>query len=420
MSDHLSQRSALLSQFKDHLAKARYSSSACARYLAVAGHFLEYLGNQNVPIDAVQPSNVTKYLKRELRRFAQHRGRPPVCIDQWRGSHTGGIHRFLRCVKVQWPPTVSPGSPLEAFAQTLCAEYTRWLDERRGLAIETICDLAAEARRFLLWYGQHKSTDTLQAVAIPDIDAYLRARNPSLRRVSRKGVAQRLRCFLRFAYATGRTERDFAPSVMAPTLYALESIPSALRTEEIRAVEQATRKDQSPKGLRDYAIVLLLSTYGLRAGEITRLRLDDIDWRADRFWVHHTKTGARSVLPMLPAVGEALLAYLRRGRPKTEVREIFIRARAPYRGFDSGSSLYTPIRRRLEAAGVQPAGKRGPHTFRHARAVSLLRAGVPLKVIGDMLGHRSAAATTPYLKLATEDLRDVALEIPGRVGEEQL
>ncbi len=202
--------------------------------------------------------------------------------------------------------------------------------------------------------------------------------------------------------------------------YALESIPSALRPEEIHAVEQVTRKDQSPKGLRDYAIVLLLSTYGLRAGEITRLRLDDIDWRADRFWVHHTKTGARSVLPMLPAVGEALLAYLRRGRPKTDVREIFIRARAPYRGFDSGSSLYTPIRRRLEAAGVQPAGKRGPHTFRHARAVSLLRAGVPLKVIGDMLGHRSAASTTPYLKLATEDLRDVALEIPGRVGEEQL
>jgi site-specific recombinase XerD len=326
----------------------------------------------------------------------------------------------LRYIKEQWPPTVSPGSPFEEFSQTLCAEYTRWLDEQRGLATETICDLAAEARRFLLWYGQHKSTDTLRAITIADIDAYLLARNPSLRRVSRKGVAQRLRCFLRFVYATGRTERDFAPSVMAPTLYAFESIPSVLRPEEIRAVEQVTRKDQSPKGLRDYAIVLLLSTYGLRAGEITRLRLDDIDWRADRFWVHHTKTGARSVLPMLPAVGEALLAYLRRGRPKTDVREIFIRARAPYRGFDSGSSLYTAIRRRLEAAGVQPGGKRGPHTFRHARAVSLLRSGVPLKVIGDMLGHRSAASTTPYLKLATEDLRDVALEIPGQVGEELL
>ncbi len=92
---------------------------------------------------------------------------------------------------------------------------------------------------------------------------------------------------------------------------------------------------------------------------------------------------------------------------------------APYRGFEHGSSLYSPIRRRIEAAGVKPAGKRGPHTLRHARAVSLLRSGVPLKVIGDVLGHRSAASTTPYLKHATEDLRGVALEVPSRTGEEQ-
>jgi integrase len=202
---------------------------------------------------------------------------------------------------------------------------------------------------------------------------------------------------------------------MAPTLYALESIPSALRPEDISAVLQTVRKDRSPKGLRDYAVLLFLSTYGLRAGEITRLRLNDVDWRGDRFCVHHTKTGSQSVLPLLPVVGEALLAYLRRGRPATDAREIFIRARAPYRGFGSGSSLYSPTRRWLEAAGVRLDGKRGPHTFRHARAVSLLRSAVPLKIIGDVLGHRSAASTAPYLKLATEELRDVALEIPGFV-----
>ena len=182
---------------------------------------------------------------------------------------------------------------------------------------------------------------------------------------------------------------------------------------------EATRKDHSPKGLRDYAVLLLLSTYGLRAGEITRLRLDDIDWRADRFCVHHTKTAAQSLLPLLPPVGEALFAYLRRGRPRTDAREIFIRTCAPYRGFASGSSLYTAVRGRLDAADVHPVGKRGPHAFRHARATSLLRAGVSQKVIGDVLGHRSAASTTPYLKLATEELRDVALEIPTCAGEVQ-
>jgi len=419
MSDLLPQRSALISQFEEHLARARYSSTATKRYLAVAGHFLKYLEGRHVPIDAVQPSHVTKYLTRELRQFAQHHGHAPVSVEQWRGSHTAGVHQFLQCIVGQWPPSATASSPHEAFCQALCTEYAQWLRERRGLAAETISERAAEAGRFLSWYGERNKAGTLSALAITDVDAYLQARAPSLRRVSRKGVAQRMRCFLRFVHATGRTERDFALCVMAPTLYAFESIPSALSPDQIDAVMQTSRNDQSPKGLRDYAILLLLATYGMRAGEITRLRLNDIDWRADSIFVRHTKTGSQSILPLLPAVGEALLAYLRRGRPKTDVREIFVRVRAPYRGFESGSSLYMPTRCRLEAAGVQPDGKRGPHAFRHARAVSLLRDGTPMKIIGDVLGHRSASSTSVYLKLATEDLRDVALEIPGLAEEEQ-
>ena len=419
MSDLLPQRSALISQFEEHLARARYSATASKRYLAVAGHFLKYIEGRHVPIDAVQPSHVTKYLTRELRQFSRRHGHAPVSVDHWRGSHTAGVHQLLQCVVGQWPPSATAGSPSGADRQAICAEYAQWLRERRGLAAETISERTAEAGRFLSWYGERNEAGTLSAVAIADIDAYLQSRAPSLLRVSRKGVAQRMRCFLRFAHATGRTERDFALCVMAPTLYAFESIPSSLSPDQVDAVMQTSRDDHSPKGLRDYAILLLLATYGMRAGEITRLQLNDIDWRADRIFVRHTKTGSQSILPLMPAVGEALLAYLRRGRPKTDVREIFIRMRAPYRGFESGSSLYTSTRRRLDAAGVQPAGKRGPHAFRHARALSLLRDGTPMKIIGDVLGHRSASSTSVYLKLATEDLRDVALEIPGLAEEEQ-
>jgi integrase/recombinase XerD len=164
-------------------------------------------------------------------------------------------------------------------------------------------------------------------------------------------------------------------------------------------------------GLRDCAILQLLSTYGLRAGEITHLRLNDIDWRAETLRIRHSKTGTHSLLPLMKPVGEALMTYLRDGRPQTDAREIFIRSRAPYRAM---SRIYSEVRRRMEAAGVKPSGKRGPHIFRHARAVSLLRASIPRKVIGDLLGHRSTEATIPYLKLATEDLRAIALEIPGQ------
>jgi integrase/recombinase XerD len=109
-------------------------------------------------------------------------------------------------------------------------------------------------------------------------------------------------------------------------------------------------------------------------------------------------------------VGEAVLAYLRAGRPATDAREVFIRARAPYRKL---GMLANAVRRRLRDAGVKPPGKSGPHIFRHARAVEMLRAAVPQKVIGDLLGHRSTESTAPYLKLATEDLRAIALDVPG-------
>ncbi|MGY3619349.1 integrase [Bradyrhizobium sp. USDA 10063] len=161
--------------------------------------------------------------------------------------------------------------------------------------------------------------------------------------------------------------------------------------------------------MRDHAILQLLATYGLRSSEICNLRLEDINWRAESIRIRHTKTRACSFLPLMEPVGEAVLAYLRAGRPAIDAREIFIRTRAPYRKL---SMLDTVVRRRLRHAGVRPPGKSGAHGFRHARAVEMLRASVPQKVIGDLLGHRSAESTVSYLKLATEDLRAIALDVP--------
>ena len=177
-----------------------------------------------------------------------------------------------------------------------------------------------------------------------------------------------------------------------------------------------TRQDRTAAGIRDYAILQLLATYGLRAGEITALRLGDIDWKKEVLHIRHSKTGTHSILPLLPEPGEALLMYLQHARPRTAVREVFLRLRAPFRGLKEGSSLYGVARKRVAAAGISTPGKKGPHTFRHARAVSLLRAAVPLKAIGDIMGHRSSVSTGVYLKLATEDLRAVALDVPTAVA----
>jgi integrase len=208
------------------------------------------------------------------------------------------------------------------------------------------------------------------------------------------------------------TVLQFPNLFISPRVYEFENIPSTIKAEDVAAVLSTVRQDKSAKGRRDFAILTLLANYGLRAGEITALQLDDIDWRREQVRVRHSKTGQETLLPLIKPVGDALLEYLQKGRPKVAAREVFIRVRAPYRPFRNGSSLYTGIVRRLEQAGVKWRGKHGPHAFRHARAVSLLRAAVPAKVIGDVLGHRASASTAVYLKLATDDLRKIALDVP--------
>src|SRR5947208_2945743 len=209
-------------------------------------------------------------------------------------------------------------------------------------------------------------------------------RAASQRRTSVKLRATNLRSFLRYLHISGRVILDLSTLVIGPTLYAFESIPSFLRSDEVKAVLATARKDRSPKGLQDYAVLMLLSSYGLRAGEITALRLSDVDWKSDMLRIRHSKTGDYSELPLLAAVGNAILDYLEKGRPATTAREIFIRNRAPYLPLPNGSSLYRVVRDRLKAAGVVRRGKQGPHVFRHALAVSMLHAAVPIKEIGDV------------------------------------
>ena len=399
----------LIARFREFLTQQRYNAVVVHNYCRNADHFLQYLAQREIAIEATTPAEVSNYLRCAVRRFRQRHGYAPAA--HWQSIPRAGIHALLRFVQKRWPPEPPAASPGEVLRRAVCSEYREWLRVQRGLAAATIDALMWEARHFLSWYLERTSVIGFMELSIRDIDAYFEMRAPGLRRKSLKDVAERLRSLMRFLHRTGRTAVDWAPQIIAPMLYAYETIPSALGSDQITAVLKTTREDRSPMGLRDYAILLLLSTYGMRAGEITRLRLEDIDWRADTLRIRHSKTGAQSLLPLMAPVGKALLNYLRRGRPKTDVREVFIRTRAPYRPL---TSLYKEIRRRLEAAGVKPHGKCGPHTFRHARAVSLLRASVPRKVIGDLLGHRSVEATVPYLKLATEDLRAIALEIPGQ------
>jgi len=406
-----------LDQLKEHLKLRRYSPQATRRRLAAASHFLSYLKRRAVAIEMAEPANICSHLQNELNRFRRrHRHAPWSSMADWRRSHTAGIEMLLRLVRGEWPPIPQPSTPLEKFHRDLCSQYDEWMSSLRGLALVTRSQRCAEAGRFLGWLEGRGSEAGVHGITVADIDGYMTVRARGHRRTTVREVATSMRSFLRYLHVAHRTATDLSTSVVGPTLYSLERIPSALRSEDVKKVVQTTRQDHSREGLRDYAILMLLSRYGLRAGEITSLRLDDVDWRRDVLRIRHSKTGVHSELPLLPPVGAAILGYLRKGRPRTDARTIFIVHHAPYGPFRSGSSLYGLVRNRLIAAGIDGQCRLGPHAFRHARAVSLLRAAVPPKEIGDILGHRSAESTAVYLKLATSDLRAVALEIPRSVN----
>jgi site-specific recombinase XerD len=398
----------LIAKLRDALTSQKYSLVVIGNYCTYARWFLEYLARRKLPIADVTEAEVEKYLRHAMAMFRKRHGRLPGA--RWHAIPRSGIHALLRLSQGQWPPARKATCAAEAMRFAICDEYETWLREERGLAEPSIYALMWEGRNFLAWQLDRCGVDSLMEMVVADIDRYMDMRCPHQTRRSMKDVAERLRSMLRYLHRTDRIAIDLSPHVIAPLLYAYEGVPSILERSQITAVLECTGKDRTPVGLRDHAILQLLATYGLRSSEVRNLQIEDIDWRSETIRIRHTKTKANSFLPLMEPVGEAVLTYLRGGRPATDAREIFIRTRAPYRKL---RGLATTVQRRLRKAGIQPPGKSGPHIFRHARAVEMLRAAVPQKVIGDLLGHRSTEATAPYLKLATEDLRAIALDVPG-------
>jgi site-specific recombinase XerD len=404
-----------LEHLAQHLKTNCYSTSAKQKRMAEAGRFLSYLRARGISPEVATPTEEQNFLDYRLKKYRKRHNRPPRDLTAWRWGHTHGIHMLMRLVQGQWPPVPRPATRREAFHQELCGAYAQWLSAVRGLSSTTIPNRCMEAKRFLESLRDRGESGSLSGLTVADLDHYINSRAPQLRRVTRQRLVICLRGFLRYLHARSIIKHDLASAVVSSRRYAFEGIPPVLRADHIRAVLKSSKSDCSPKGWRDYAILLLLSTYGLRAGEITALQLDDIDWRKEQLHIRHSKTGGESFLPLLPSIGEAILRYLQRGRPVTSARAVFLRARAPFHPLCSGSSLYHMVEDRLRQTGIKLERKHGPHAFRHARAVSLLDRGLPLKSIGDVLGHRSTEATAVYLKLATSELRTVGLDIPSEV-----
>jgi site-specific recombinase XerD len=192
----------------------------------------------------------------------------------------------------------------------------------------------------------------------------------------------------------------------------MTSIPRGISTDQVQQLLISIDRNTA-MGRRDYAILLLLARLGLRSGEVASLELDDIDWNAGQLSVRG-KSGQRSELPLSTEVGQAIAAYLRRGRPHSTSRRVFLRAKAPISGFRGACGVGSIVRHSLQRAGIN-APTTGAHQFRHGLATEMLRQGASLGEIGDLLGHRHPQTTKIYTKVDLNALRTLALPWPGGV-----
>ena len=280
-----------------------------------------------------------------------------------------------------------------------------YLRDERGLRETSIRHYRHFLRRFE-GYLERIGCHALGALSPPILSAFVIESAYPLGRTAMIGLCSALRVFLRYLRHQGIIERDLSRSIEPPQVYRLAELPRSIGWDEVRRMLEAVER-RTPVGRRDYAILLLLVTYGLRAREVAHLTLDDLDWKRERLHVRERKADHVAVYPLSPVVGEAILAYLQQGRPKTADRHLFFRHLAPHRAVTS-AAVSSRASHYLHKAGV-PVRRAGSHTLRHACVQRLVDAGFPLKTIGDYVGHRSASSTEIYAKVAVETLRDVAL-----------
>lgn len=282
-------------------------------------------------------------------------------------------------------------------------QYCRWMSDERGFSAMTVADWRGRMGAFLQWCGG--TGRQLPGLQPSDIDQYFVEHGAQRwSRVSVSNTAAALRIFLRYAASQGWCDPRLAQTIRSPRIYERESLPFAPSWADVQKILADTLTDE-PRDVRDRAILMLLSIYGMRASEVASLRLDQLDWQHRVMRVFRLKRRQPQVYPLLPTVAEALARYIDTVRPRSPHPEVFIGLNSPRRPLGR-AGIYTVVSPRFLALGIQVA-HRGPHALRHACAARLVAEGLTFKEIGDHLGHGSTSATSMYAKVDLAALREV-------------
>ena len=377
--------------YRGELARRGYTVRSQVNELRQVARLSTWLEQHGVEAGQVDMELMRRFeaWQKETGRFCSQWSRPGLlCLLD--------VLRVAGAVTDRAEPAASSGS------QLLLARFERFLLVERALAAGTVVGYVASAERFLADVPVHQ----LPALSSAQVSAAVLARSQVVAVSTSQNFIAALRAFLRFCFLDGMLETDLSKAALAATGRRRSMLPWGISKTHAEAILVSCDR-RTATGRRDYAMLTLLLRLGLRRSEVAGLRLDDIDWRAGELIVRG-KGSRTDRLPLPADVGQAIGGYLRRGRPASDGRELFLRGRAPVGPIGSGTVAST-VRRACRRAGIPEVGS---HRLRHTVACEMVAAGVPLIEVGQVLRHHSLQTTASYARVDLDRLRMLALPWP--------
>ena len=396
----------LLDGYCDWLLERGFSRSTIRKHLSNVSHFNGYLDAQKaVSRKILSAEDVNKFFRQYplQARFREPSDNHLRCVQS-------SINRFVQYLRQL---QIFDSLAESTIFQPLLDSYIEWMDDCQHASPGTIAIRSHSLRQFLLWLGPQATTEGMSKLTPETVERFFLSYAQEMGRSARRSMQSALRTFFRFCLHRGFFERPLDCAVPTLRTYRLATVPRGLTDEQARKVLNGINRS-SNAGRRDYAICQMLYTYGVRGGQVRALRLQGIDWTADRIFFKALKHGKDSLLPLTGEVGQSLLDYLQNARPPGVYQEVFLTALAPYHPLPNSSTLSEIISRHICTAGIKSHSK-GAHVFRHSFATRMLQKGHSLKEIADVLGHRHLGTTFIYTKVDFNALKQVGLEWPREV-----
>ncbi len=299
--------------------------------------------------------------------------------------------------------------------QSILEDYLQWMSDYRHIAEGTLKIRRHSITQFLEWLGSKATHKGISKITPEVIERFYLVYAKTVGSSVRQSMQTALRTFFRFCLQKGIIQHPLHNAVPTLRTYKLATVPRGLSNDQaLKILDCVNRK--TDVGRRDYAILQLLYTYGVRGGQIRSLQFTDIQWTKKQILFKAAKRGKACLLPLTIDVGNSLLEYLQTSRPDYNYQEVFLTSKAPYHALNQSQVLSAMVRYYTIKAGIDIASK-GTHAFRHCFATRMVQADQPLKSIADVLGHRYLSTTFIYTKVDFNALKQVALEWPQEVSK---